>query len=98
MVGTNFAIRQGVGTRPTRFSGGTVERPAPRRLPRDAECGVIEAIVVYKVDRLSRSPTDFARIVEIFECHNVSLVSVSGSRRACRQPTPMHPPASTTRR
>ncbi len=59
------------------FSGGTMERPALQRLLRDVESGAIDVIVVYKVDRLSRSLTDFARIVEIFERHNVSFVSVT---------------------
>src|SRR5512134_436767 len=59
------------------FSGGTMERPALQRLLRDVERGVIDVIVVYKVDRLSRSLTDFARIVEIFERHNASFVSVT---------------------
>ena len=59
------------------FSGGTMERPALQRLLRDVESGVIDVIVVYKVDRLSRSLTDFARIVESFERHNVSFVSVT---------------------
>ena len=57
------------------FSGGTMERPALQRLLRDVEHGAIDVIVVYKVDRLSRSLTDFARIVEIFERHSVSFVS-----------------------
>src|SRR5512144_2694541 len=61
------------------FSGGTMERPALQRLLRDVESGVIDVIVVYKVDRLSRSLTDFARIVEIFERHSVSFVSVTQS-------------------
>jgi DNA invertase Pin-like site-specific DNA recombinase len=59
------------------FSGGTLERPALQRLLRDVEHGVIDVIVVYKVDRLSRSLTDFAKIVEIFERHSVSFVSVT---------------------
>ena len=59
------------------FSGGTLERPALQRLLRDVEHCTIDVIVVYKVDRLSRSLTDFARIVEIFERHNVSFVSVT---------------------
>ena len=45
------------------FSGGSMERPALQRLLRDVESGGIDVIVVYKVDRLSRSLTDFARIV-----------------------------------
>ena len=59
------------------FSGGTMERPALQRLLRDVENGALDVIVVYKVDRLSRSLTDFARIVGIFESHNVSFVSVT---------------------
>jgi site-specific DNA recombinase len=59
------------------FSGGTMERPALQRLLRDVESGAIDVIVVYKVDRLSRSLTDFARTVEIFERHSVSFVSVT---------------------
>jgi site-specific DNA recombinase len=48
------------------FSGGSMDRPALQRLLRDVESGVVDVIVVYKVDRLSRSLTDFARIVEVF--------------------------------
>jgi site-specific DNA recombinase len=59
------------------ISGGTLERPALKRLLRDVEAGLIDVVVVYKVDRLSRSLTDFARIVEGFERHNVSFVSVT---------------------
>jgi DNA invertase Pin-like site-specific DNA recombinase len=59
------------------FSGGTMERPALQRLLRDVENGRLDIIVVYKVDRLSRSLTDFARIVAILERHGVSFVSVT---------------------
>ena len=59
------------------FSGGTMERPALQRLLRDVEGGVVDVIVVYKVDRLSRSLTDFARIVEVFEKNKVSFVSIT---------------------
>jgi DNA invertase Pin-like site-specific DNA recombinase len=59
------------------FSGGTMERPALQRLLRDVESGALDVIVVYKVDRLSRSLTDFARIVGIFESHSVPFVSVT---------------------
>src|SRR5512134_455015 len=59
------------------FSGGSMERPALQRLLRDVERGVIDVIVVYKVDRLSRSLTDFARIVDVFERHNASFVSIT---------------------
>ena len=54
-----------------------MERPALQRLLRDVESGVIDVIVVYKVDRLSRSLIDFARIVEVFDKHNVSFVSIT---------------------
>ena len=59
------------------FSGGSMERPALQRLLRDVESGVIHVIVVYKVDRLSRSLIDFARIVEVLDKHNVSFVSIT---------------------
>jgi len=59
------------------FSGGTMERPALQRLLRDVENGIVDVIVVYKVDRLSRSLADFSRIVEMLERHNVSFVSVT---------------------
>jgi len=59
------------------FSGGTMERPALQRLLRDVETGAVDVVVVYKVDRLSRSLTDFARIVEVFDKHNASFVSIT---------------------
>jgi DNA invertase Pin-like site-specific DNA recombinase len=54
-----------------------MEWPALQRLLRDVECGLIDVIVVYKVDRLSRSLTDFARIVEVFEKNKASFVSIT---------------------
>lgn len=59
------------------FSGGNLNRPALERLLADIRCGAIECVVVYKVDRLSRSLIDFARIIEIFEKYGVSFVSVT---------------------
>jgi site-specific DNA recombinase len=59
------------------ISGGTLDRPALRRLLRDIETGLIDVVVVYKIDRLSRSLTDFAKLVEVFERHNVTFVSVT---------------------
>jgi site-specific DNA recombinase len=59
------------------ISGGTLERPALRRLLRDIEAGLIDVVVVYKIDRLSRSLTDFAKLVDVFERHNVTFVSVT---------------------
>ena len=48
-------------------SGGTLERPALQRLLRDVEAGLVDVVVVYKIDRLSRSLMDFAKLVETFE-------------------------------
>lgn len=59
------------------FSGGNMDRPGIRQLMADIEAGHIDCVVVYKVDRLSRSLMDFARIMETFEKHNVSFVSVT---------------------
>ena len=59
------------------FSGGNIERPALQRLLADIRGGRIEIIVVYKVDRLTRSLADFARLVEIFDAQSVSFVSVT---------------------
>jgi len=59
------------------FTGGNMERPALDRLRRDIERGKIDCVVVYKVDRLSRSLLDFARIMETFDNHGVSFVSVT---------------------
>ena len=59
------------------FSGGSIDRPALKRLLDDIVAGAIDCVVVYKVDRLSRSLIDFARIIETFERHHVSFVSVT---------------------
>ncbi|MBX3354483.1 MAG: recombinase family protein [Phycisphaeraceae bacterium] len=59
------------------FSGGSMERPALDRLLRDIEAGKVDCVVVYKVDRLSRSLMDFARIMEAFDRKGVSFVSVT---------------------
>jgi len=59
------------------FSGGSMERPALARLLRDIDAGRIDCVVVYKVDRLSRSLMDFSRIMETFEKRGVSFVSVT---------------------
>jgi len=58
-------------------SGATMERPALRRLLADIEAGRIDAVVVYKVDRLTRSLGDFVKIVEVFDTEGVSFVSVT---------------------
>ena len=59
------------------FSGGDTDRPALQRLLADVQAGKIDVIVVYKVDRLTRSLADFAKLVELFDKHNVSFVSVT---------------------
>jgi site-specific DNA recombinase len=59
------------------FTGGNMERPALKRLFASIEAGEIDCVVVYKVDRLSRSLLDFARMMEIFDKHSVSFVSVT---------------------
>lgn len=59
------------------FSGGTMERPALQRLLADIERGSVDVVVVYKVDRLTRSLADFAKIVEAFDRQGVSFVSVT---------------------
>ncbi len=59
------------------FSGGTLERPALAALVEDIKAGKIDCVVVYKVDRLSRSLMDFSKLVEVFEAHGVSFVSVT---------------------
>ena len=59
------------------YTGGNLERPALQKLLTDLKAGKIDCVVIYKVDRLSRSLLDFARLMEIFEQHGVSLVSVT---------------------
>ena len=59
------------------FSGGNMERPALKRLLADVERGRIDVVVVYKIDRLTRSLADFLKIIEVFERHGVSFVSVT---------------------
>ncbi len=59
------------------FSGGTMERPALQQLLSHIREGSIDVVVVYKVDRLTRSLADFARMVELFDAHGVSFVAVT---------------------
>src|ERR1700742_4384655 len=59
------------------YSGGNLERPALKRLLRDIEAGRIDVIVVYKIDRLTRSLADFAKLVEAFDAKSVSFVAVT---------------------
>src|SRR3981081_4003194 len=59
------------------FTGGDIDRPALQRLLDEVRAGKVDVIVVYKVDRLTRSLADFAKLVELFDRHNVSFVSVT---------------------
>jgi len=59
------------------YSGGNMDRPALRRLMVDIEAGKIDTVVVYKIDRLTRSLPDFAKLVEVFDRNGVSFVSVT---------------------
>ena len=61
------------------YSGGTLERPALRRLIADIDAKKVDVIVVYKIDRLSRSLMDFAKLVEVFDRNAVTFVSVTQS-------------------
>ena len=61
------------------ISGGTLDRPALTRLLRDIEEGLVDVVVVYKIDRLSRSLMDFAKLVEVFDRNEVTFVSVTQS-------------------
>lgn len=61
------------------YSGGSLERPALQQLIDDVKAGKINVIVVYKIDRLTRSLADFAKLVEVFDLHGVSFVSVTQS-------------------
>jgi site-specific DNA recombinase len=61
------------------FSGGTLERPALKRLLADVKAGNVDVIVVYKIDRLSRSMLDFLNLIELFEDNGVTFVSVTQS-------------------
>ena len=59
------------------FSGGNLERPALQHLIADIQAGRVDIVIVYKVDRLTRSLADFARLVELFDAEAVSFVSVT---------------------
>jgi site-specific DNA recombinase len=59
------------------LSGGTMARPALRRLLADIGEGLVDVVVVYKVDRLTRSLADFAKMVELFDAHGISFVAVT---------------------
>jgi len=61
------------------ISGGTLERPGLKRLLADIEDGLVDVVVVYKIDRLSRSLMDFSKLVEVFDRNGVTFVSVTQS-------------------
>ena len=61
------------------FSGGTLDRPGLKRLLADIEDGLVDVVVVYKIDRLSRSLMDFSKLVEVFDRNDVTFVSVTQS-------------------
>lgn len=61
------------------YSGGNLDRPGLQNLLEDIRAGLVDVIVVYKIDRLSRSLMDFARLVEVFDEHKVTFVSVTQS-------------------
>lgn len=61
------------------ISGGTLERPGLKRLMADIEDGLVDVVVVYKIDRLSRSLMDFSKLVEVFDRNGVTFVSVTQS-------------------
>ena len=58
------------------YSGGSTDRPALHKFLDDVRAHKVDVIVVYKIDRLTRSLADFAKLVELFDAHDVSLVSV----------------------
>ena len=59
------------------YSGGNLERPALKRLLREIQLGRVDVVVVYKIDRLTRSLADFAKLVETFDANSVSFVAVT---------------------
>ena len=61
------------------WSGGTLDRPALKRLIADIEDGLVDVIVCYKIDRLSRSLADFTRLIDVFDRHGATFVSVTQS-------------------
>ena len=77
------------------FSGGSMERPALQLLLRDIQAGLVDVIVVYKIDRLTRSLADFAKMVDVFDARGVSFVSVTqqfNTTTSMGQAHPQRPP------
>ena len=73
------------------YSGGSMERPGLTRLLQDIDAGRIDTIVVYKVDRLTRSLADFAKMIEGFDAGSVSFVSVTQQFNTTTSMRPAHP-------
>src|SRR6202030_2021764 len=59
------------------FSGGSMERPGLKRLLVDISAGKVQTVIVYKVDRLTRSLADFAKIIEVFDSQKASFISIT---------------------
>lgn len=59
------------------FSGGNLDRPALQQLLKDIDAGLVDVIVVYKIDRLTRSLADFAKLVEVFDAKKISFVAIT---------------------
>ena len=59
------------------YSGGDLDRPALQKLLKDIDAGLVDVIVVYKIDRLTRSLADFAKLVEIFDAKKISFVAIT---------------------
>lgn len=59
------------------YSGGNLDRPALQQLLADIEAGLIDVVMVYKIDRLTRSLADFAKLIETFDCKSISFVAVT---------------------
>jgi site-specific DNA recombinase len=69
------------------FTGSNLDRPGLQHLLEDVEAQRIQCVVVYKVDRLSRSLFDFARLIDRFDQRSVSFVSVTGATQVVKEPT-----------
>ncbi|MBK8871837.1 MAG: recombinase family protein [Elusimicrobia bacterium] len=59
------------------FTGANVNRPALQKLAADIKAGLIDMVITYKIDRLTRSPRDFYQLIELFETHNAGFISVT---------------------
>ncbi len=68
------------------FSGGSLDRPALQKLLDAIRARRVDVVVVYKVDRLTRSLADFAKLIELFDIHGVSFVSVTQSFNTTSKP------------